>query len=93
MSRKVSERGGADVRRKGTGAERPRPCKGCVHFRRLCESHNGNDLSRTYVCNYILDMDEPRGCLVYDCKRKSTDKGVWRSSARQDWLTGLPREA
>lgn len=71
------------------GAEKPRPCIGCVHFRRLCEGKNGNDLSRTYVCNYILDMGEPRGCPVYDCKRKSTDKSVWRSSARQDWLAGV----
>ena len=42
-------------------------CAGCAHFRRLYDGKNGNDLSRAYVCNYILDTGHMRGCSPADC--------------------------
>lgn len=46
---------------------KPKPCKGCAHYRSETGSRGGEE-----ICHYILDTGEPRGCLPERCDKRAT---------------------
>lgn len=44
-------------------------CKGCIYWRRIGDGSS-------YVCHFLLDTDEPRGCPAEGCTRRQVPPAV-----------------
>jgi hypothetical protein len=55
-------------------------CKGCVHYRRLSDSHVAYGI---YACHYCFDTGVSRGCDIIGCTRKRSPASLTPAERRE----------